>query len=99
MDEICASETGPDRVFLRVSWLYRPEDLPGGRQYYHGKRELVMSNHIDIVDALSVSGRADVRHWRELDDEDDGLEYYWRQEVDVFGGGLSVSRKYPFPFV
>jgi hypothetical protein len=30
-----------EHVYIRVSWLNRPEDLAGGRRDYHGKNELV----------------------------------------------------------
>jgi hypothetical protein len=32
---------GPHAVYLRVFWMYFPDELPEGRQYYHGKQELV----------------------------------------------------------
>src|SRR5271168_5241059 len=26
-------------VWVRIEWFYRPDELPGGRQPYHGRRE------------------------------------------------------------
>ncbi|KAI8940035.1 hypothetical protein NX059_003757 [Plenodomus lindquistii] len=72
-------------VFLRVYWAYRPEDLPGGRQPHHGDCELIVSNHMDVIDALCVQGAADVIHW---DDGPDHTKFpkqeqlYWRQGFD-----------------
>ena len=69
-------------VYLRVYWLYWPEELPGGRKHYHGEKELVASNHMEIVDAMTVSGRANVKHWLELDDEEELPDLFWRQKFD-----------------
>jgi len=69
-------------VYLRVYWMYWPEELPGGRQYYHGAKELVASNHMEIVDAMTVSGRANVKHWLELDEDEDLPDLFWRQKFD-----------------
>lgn len=51
--EIRASD--PDHVYVRIYWMYRPDDLPRGtndgmrviqgRQSYHGMDELIASNH------------------------------------------------------
>lgn len=80
-------------VYLRVFWAYWPDELPGGRRPYHGANELVVSNHMDIVDAHAVAGRAQVMHWRELDDDDNdenppGL--FWRQKYTFQNEALSV---------
>ncbi|KAF1946362.1 hypothetical protein EJ02DRAFT_430956 [Clathrospora elynae] len=73
-------------VYLRVFWAYRPEDLPDGRQPYHGACELVVSNHMDIIEALTVNGVADVEFW----DEDADVftppaaeQLFWRQSFDI----------------
>lgn len=81
-------------VFLRVAWMYRPEDLPGGRQPHHGACELVASNHIDVVDAKSVQHIADVIHWSDEDDDDEVPyqdQLFWRQSLDVT---LSKSKRF-----
>lgn len=72
-------------VYLRVYWLYRPEDLPGGRQPYHAESELIASNHMDIIEALSVMDKASVMHWDEdMDKPWPGKEQlFWRQTFDV----------------
>jgi hypothetical protein len=65
--------------------LYRPEDLPSGRLPHHGESELIASNHMDIIEALSVVDRANVIHW----DEDPEKPWppkeqlFWRQTYDV----------------
>ena len=75
----------PSHVFLRVMWLYWPDELPMGRQIYHGSRELVASNSIDVVDAQSITSHAEVSFWDEYDDEIDAKlgEWYWRQTFDL----------------
>ncbi|KAI9842032.1 MAG: hypothetical protein M1837_007528 [Sclerophora amabilis] len=81
-------------VYLRVLWAYWPDELPGGAEDYHGKLELVPSNHMEIIDAMSVAGKADVLHWTE-DDEVDELEgLYWRQTYSFVTQKLSPLRKH-----
>lgn len=87
-----------NHVFLRVTWLENPEDLPGGRKSYHGKYELVPSNDMSIIDAMTVNGGIKVKHWDDADDtskipaED---EFFWRQEYekDLALGGAAGSGK------
>ncbi|RPB14315.1 hypothetical protein P167DRAFT_503589 [Morchella conica CCBAS932] len=81
-------------VYLRVYWLYWPEELPGGRAPYHGKKELIASNHMEIIDAMTVSGRANVKHWLELDDEEDLPDLFWRQKFDFPSGTLMEVREH-----
>ena len=79
-------------VYLRVYWMYWPDELPGGRQPYHGRQELIASNHMDIVDAMTVSDGAEVAHVVETDENAstvDGL--YWRQTLDFLTNKLSVQ--------
>ncbi|KAI9851768.1 MAG: hypothetical protein M1838_002845 [Thelocarpon superellum] len=80
------------QVFLRVLWFYWPEDLPKGAELYHGKDELVASNHMDIIDVKTVSGPTKVEHWRE-DDADAHLSgLYWRQTFNVETQELSENQ-------
>ncbi|KAF2650181.1 hypothetical protein K491DRAFT_697518 [Lophiostoma macrostomum CBS 122681] len=75
-------------VFLRVLWMYRPEDLPLGRQPYHGEHELIASNAMDVIDAQSVDGKAEVNYWDENEDSTivlDPTKMFWRQTVDFWG--------------
>ncbi|KAE8832936.1 hypothetical protein HRS9122_08649 [Pyrenophora teres f. teres] len=72
-------------VYLRVFWAYRPEDLPGGRQPHHGSCELIISNHMDIIEALTVQASASVIYWN--DDPDDlalpADQLFYRQSFDI----------------
>ncbi|KAI9720060.1 MAG: hypothetical protein M1812_003187 [Candelaria pacifica] len=77
-------------VYLRVFWLYWPDELPGGRRDYHGKHELIASNHMEIIDAMTVAGRADVHHWLENDGDDVLTGLYWRQTYHCFKGAISA---------
>lgn len=74
-----------ESVYIRVFWLYWPEELPMGRQEYHGDRELVLSNHVDIVEAQCIAYHADVSFWDETDDSNQTLlkDKYWRQTLDL----------------
>ncbi|KAK9468869.1 hypothetical protein V1512DRAFT_245686 [Lipomyces arxii] len=81
-------------VYVRVFWMYWPNELPGGRQYYHGMKELVASNHMDIIDAMTVSARANVVHWLEGDEEDKMTDLFWRQRYDTYTDELTPIRKH-----
>lgn len=86
-------------VYLRVMWFYIPEDLPRGREDYHGAEEFVASNDMSIVDGSCATGHADIPRWIESDDEPPkhASSPYWRQTYDKITGTLSVSNP-PFPF-
>ncbi|MCJ1481006.1 hypothetical protein MMC06_001162 [Schaereria dolodes] len=83
----------PQHVYLRVYWMYWPGELPGGRQSYHGKDELLASNHMEIIDALTVSERAQVDHYLETDESTPMTGLYWRQTFDYVRQKLSPLRK------
>ena len=71
-------------VYLRVFWLYWPDELPMKRQPYHGANEFIMSNAMDIVDAMTVAGPAEVKQWDEQNDEQDDLgQRFFRQFLDI----------------
>lgn len=76
-----------ENVFVRVSWLYRPEDLPDGRQDYHGEGEVLPSNDMQVIDAMTVESKVGmVRHYNEAKDDDlkNGYdELFWRQTYDA----------------
>ncbi|USP77004.1 hypothetical protein yc1106_04278 [Curvularia clavata] len=79
-------------VFLRVFWVYRPEDLPGGRQPHHGSSEVIVSNHMDVIEAVTVQSLADTVHWN---DDPDNLplpadQLFFRQSYDI------TKRLHPF---
>ncbi|KAM0294463.1 hypothetical protein ACHAPM_011202 [Fusarium culmorum] len=79
-------------VFARVYWMYWPDELPSGtiyhkmrvrgRQSYHGTNELIASNHMDIINVVSVTAPAIVKQWIESDDEEIQDPLYWRQAYD-----------------
>ncbi|KAK5218839.1 hypothetical protein LTR47_011659 [Exophiala xenobiotica] len=74
-----------EKVYVRVFWLYWPEELPVGRQPYHGKRELILSNHVDIIQAQTIASHAEISYWDENDDSNKTVlqERYWRQTLDL----------------
>ena len=78
----------PSTVFARVGWFYRPDELPDGRQPYHGAEEVIKSPWQDIIKVHTVVGHANVTHWNEEDNTQigkiDGL--YWRQSLDPVTG-------------
>ncbi|KAL3584887.1 hypothetical protein FPOAC2_14668 [Fusarium poae] len=96
--EIRASDE--HHVYARVYWMYWPYELPRGthdgkktvqgRQPYHGAKELIASNHMDIINVVSVTGPVTVNQWIEFDDEEITDELYWRQAYDCRTSELSV---------
>ncbi|KAL8651553.1 MAG: hypothetical protein Q9210_003184 [Variospora velana] len=76
----------PKNVWLRLYWLYRPEEIPGGRREYHGKDELIISNHMEIVDALQVKRPVQVRRWKEEEKAEEEEE-----EAEDDGGHLPAA--------
>ena len=49
---------------VRVMWVYRPEDVVGGRRAFHGAKELFLSDHRDVVSVATVLGRCQVHSLR-----------------------------------
>ncbi|KAK5202178.1 hypothetical protein LTR41_012055 [Exophiala xenobiotica] len=74
-----------EKLYVRVFWLYWPEELPIGRQPYHGERELILSNHVDIIEVQTIASHAEISHWDENDDSNRTVlqERYWRQTLDL----------------
>jgi len=83
--------SSPASVYIRVFWMYWPSELPEGAQHYHGKNELVASNHMEIIDATTISDKADVTHILEKEDAPTVTGLYWRQKFDFTSRKLSVS--------
>ena len=79
-------------VFLRVYWMYSPAELPQGAEKYHGKTEVIASNHMEIIDAMTVSDLADVTHWEEKDEDPAMTGIYWRQTYNCLKKKLGVSK-------
>ncbi|KAI9745123.1 MAG: hypothetical protein M1818_001401 [Claussenomyces sp. TS43310] len=96
--EVRASSSS--NVMTRVMWYYSPKDLPKkkgmstGARAYHGRHELIASNHMDVVDVNSFAGKALVVHWLEDDEEELQRGLYWRQTLDHRTSRLSNPRKH-----
>ncbi|TLD10340.1 hypothetical protein PgNI_06310 [Pyricularia grisea] len=96
--EIRASDE--HHVYARVYWMYWPDELPEhtvdgkkfpkGRQPYHGRAELIASNHMDVINVVSVTSQAQVNQMIENDDDDTQGALYWRQALDVRTNELST---------
>ena len=73
-------QPAPDKVELVIDWYYRPEDVPGGRKVFHGRRELLQSDHADRVPASTVDGWVTVHTldaYRALPTVEPS-DYFWR---------------------
>ncbi|KAI1765299.1 hypothetical protein GGR53DRAFT_465489 [Hypoxylon sp. FL1150] len=97
--EIRASDE--HHVYARVYWMYWPDELPAGtqdgkklvagRQWYHGTNELIASNHMDVINVVSVTSAATVNEWDETNEEEVQTALYWRQAFDVRSMELSSA--------
>ncbi|RDA93146.1 hypothetical protein CP533_4095, partial [Ophiocordyceps camponoti-saundersi (nom. inval.)] len=86
-------------VYARIYWMYSPDEIPpntldgkklvSGRQPYHGQNELIASNHMDVINVVSVATHAPVNQWVESDDEEVQDALYWRQAFDCRTSQLS----------
>ncbi|OWO98318.1 hypothetical protein B2J93_2280 [Marssonina coronariae] len=65
-------------VYALVAWMYWPEEIAppaqraadqvnkaSGKRTYHGKREMVASNYMEVLDVLTFAGKAEVPQWDE----------------------------------
>lgn len=87
----------PNHVYLLVAYLQNPHELPrGGARDHHAPNELIPSNELAIIDALTVNGGFDITHWDEVNDEKPPPlpeTYFWRQTYNVHSGVLSSLRR------
>ncbi|KAK5630088.1 hypothetical protein RRF57_005803 [Xylaria bambusicola] len=98
--EIRASDE--HHVYARVYWMYWPDELPAGtlegkkyiqgRQPYHGQNELIASNHMDVINVVSVTAQATVNQWDETNEDEVQQALYWRQAFDVRNMELSSAQ-------
>ncbi|KAI1811793.1 hypothetical protein GGS20DRAFT_75552 [Poronia punctata] len=89
-------------VYARVYWMYWPDELPAGtmegkkhiqgRQPYHGQNELIASNHMDVINVVSVTAPAVVNQWDETNEDEVQQALYWRQAFDVRHMELSSAQ-------
>ncbi|CAD6564267.1 MAG: hypothetical protein ASARMPREDX12_002606 [Alectoria sarmentosa] len=80
--EIRAHKTS-GQVFIRVFWFYEPSQLPASlRHPYHGRRELIASNSMAVINATAVASRAHVSHWHEEHEPVPAAGLFWRQTYD-----------------
>jgi hypothetical protein len=99
--EIRASDSF--HVYARVSWMYWPRELPSGtlqgkvdiegRQPYHGASELITSNHMDVINVMSITEPTTVRRWIESDDEEIKDTFCYRQAYNCRSSLLSPVDK------
>ncbi|KAI4220334.1 MAG: hypothetical protein L6R36_007700 [Xanthoria steineri] len=89
--EIRAHDT--KNVYIRLYWLYTPDQLRGGRQPYHGKDELIVTNHMEILDAArviepitAVALKGQEESWQ---GSTPGKQNYWRQTYHFLTQALS----------
>jgi len=43
-------------IQVQLQWYYRPDEARGGRQFFHGEREIFESDHVDWTLLESVNG-------------------------------------------
>lgn len=88
-----------DHVYLLVAYLQNPHELPGGASEHHAPNELVPSNELAIIDALTVNGGFEIVHWDDWNEEEDETpppcpeSYFWRQTYNIHSHMFSPLRK------
>lgn len=79
------------QVFIRVFYFYQSRQIPPSlRHNYHGRRELLASNSMAVVNATAVVNRTRVSHWHEEREPAPATASFWRQTYDVQTQTLSV---------
>lgn len=93
-----ARATSDREVYILVAWLYWPNEVPKGvRAHPHfytkdyAPNELIMSNWLDIIDANSISAKADAYYVDEDNEEHlyNVPDRFWRQ---TFNAGESAKK-------
>lgn len=76
--------SAPEKVLLLVVWLYWPYELPKGyHQPWFSESEVFPSNYMDVIDATTVSDRANVVHLDEREDTNlyESIEQIFQREL------------------
>ena len=55
---------------VQLRWYYRPEDARGGRQVWHGSKEMFKSNHLDWNYLQCIEGRCHMHTLEEYENLD-----------------------------
>jgi hypothetical protein len=84
----------PAHVYVRVAWMYWPHDLPSVGGHDYAPAEVVMSNHMDVINAMSVTDPAIVKRWDSPDDDKVGDDVFrYRQTFDCRSRLISPINK------
>ncbi|KAH8648816.1 hypothetical protein BGZ61DRAFT_460620 [Ilyonectria robusta] len=86
-------------VFARVYWMYWPEDIPKrlmqdltrirGPEIFHRSHEVIASNHMDIIDVMSVNGLETVKPMRSSRRDARSSQLFWKESFDCFQKTIS----------
>ncbi|RSL43911.1 hypothetical protein CEP51_016303 [Fusarium floridanum] len=89
----------PHHVFARVYWMYWPDDIPKrvmqrltrirGPEIFHRSHELIASNHMDIIDVMSVNGLETVRPVSNSQRSTRSSQLFWKESFDCFQKTMS----------
>jgi hypothetical protein len=80
-------------VYARVAWMYWPYELPSGGKidnHHFGPREVVLSNHMDVINVMSITQPATVKQWANAGDEEVDDAFYYRQAFNCRNRVLSA---------
>ena len=74
------------KIYARIFWYYWPDEIPdevsNTDQGYHTSKELLVSNHMEIIDVTTINSIATVEHTKEPSPQAaEGL--YWRHTFNV----------------
>ncbi|XP_076913121.1 chromatin remodeling protein EBS-like [Bidens hawaiensis] len=70
---------------VNIRWYYRPEETKEGRKNFHGKKELLLSNHTDTQSTQTIQGKCVVHSYDDyIKLERAGVDdYFCRFEYDA----------------
>ncbi|XP_076935621.1 chromatin remodeling protein EBS-like [Bidens hawaiensis] len=70
---------------VKIRWYYRPEETREGRKRFHGKKEVLLSNHTDTQTTGTIQGKCVVHSYEDyIQLERAGVDdYFCRFEYDA----------------
>jgi len=67
-----------DRKRVHVRRFYRPEEIVGGRQCYHGHKQLFLSDQYDVHSADTIEGKCFVHPFGKKPKYETANDYFCR---------------------
>lgn len=82
-------------VYVRVYWMYKPEDIAITKQDNYGKREVIATNHMAVIHASNlinpIPGEVYLFDEASNSPKPPAQHIYWRQHYNILTKELTVS--------